>query len=210
MNITIAAEIMNKAGKQIKIEPEKLVEITPPYENFHYLKKTGEEWEFGLESIERQEVPKEKVIKRFKSEKDAAKHFLMSRLSAFYFAKEIRPFMMKHEEFDIGGPNFNERKFHEAIYLIGIPPMLISLNDTIIKSNRIILESKGDQFIVMYRGANGKTISSTLPVNKKRALFFAFKKLFLLNLFNKEVKELLIEHGQGNMIGDEDISVFLT
>lgn len=111
MNISIAAEIMNKAGKQIKLEPEKLVELNPPFENYHYLIKVGEEWEFGLASIERQEVPKEKVIKRFKSEKDAAKHFLMNRLSAFYFSKEVRPFMMKHEEFDIGGQTLMKEHF---------------------------------------------------------------------------------------------------
>ncbi|MGM0852572.1 MAG: hypothetical protein ACQEWI_08170 [Bacillota bacterium] len=210
MNIITVAKIMNKAGKQITIEPDKLVEINPPYENYHYLKEVGEDWEFGLMLVERQEVPNEKVIKLFKSEEDAAMYFLMNRLSAFYFAKRIRPFMMEHEEFDIGGPKFNERKFHEAIYLIGIPPTLISLNDTIVKTNRIIVEAEDDRFIVKYRGGNGKTISSTLPVSKKRALFFAFKKLFLLYLFNEEVNELLIEHGEGNNVTDEDISVFLT
>jgi hypothetical protein len=210
MNISIAAKIMNKAGEQIKIEPEKLVEINPPYENYHYLKKVGEEWEFGLLLVERQEVPSEKVIKLFKSEEEAAMYFLMNRLSAFYFDKRIRPFMMKHEGFDIGGPEFNERKFHEAIYLVGIPPTLISFNETISKANRIIVEAEDEKFIVKYRGEDGKTISSTLPVSKKRALFFAFKKLFLFHLFNKEVKDLLIEHGEGNDITDEDISVFLT
>jgi hypothetical protein len=210
MYISIAAKIMNKAGKQIKIEPEKLVEINPPYENYHYLKKVGEEWEFGLLLVERQEVPSEKVIKLFKSEEEAAMYFLMNRLSAFYFDKRIRPFMMKLEGFDIGGPEFNERKFHEAIYLVGIPPTLFSLNETISKANRIIVEAEDEKFIVKYRGEDGKTISSTLPVSKKRALFFAFKKLFLFHLFNKEVTDLLIEHGEGNDITDEDISVFLT
>jgi hypothetical protein len=210
MNISIAAKIMNKAGKQIKIEPEKLVVINPPYENYHYLKKVGEEWEFGLLLVERQEVPSEKVIKLFKSEEEAAMYFLMNRLSAFYFDKRIRPFMMEHEEFDIGSPEFNERKFHEAIYLVGIPPTLFSLNETISKANRIIVEAEDEKFIVKYRGEDGKTISSTLPVSKKRALFFAFKKLFLFHLFNKEVTDLLIEHGEGNDITDEDISVFLT
>lgn len=210
MNISIAAKIMNKAGKQITIEPDKLVEINPPYENYHYLKKVREEWEFGLLLVERQEVPNEKVIKLFKSEEEAAMYFLMNRLSAFYFAKRIRPFMMEHEEFDIGGPEFNERKFHEAIYLIGISPTLFSLNDTILKTNRIIVDAEDDKFIVKYRGEDGKTISSTLPISKKRALFFAFKKLFLIYIFNKEVKNLLIEHGEGNNITDEDISVFLT
>jgi|GEM_PF-3829097 len=210
MYISIAAKIMNKAGKQIKIEPEKLVEINPPYENYHYLKKVGEEWEFGLLLVERQEVPSEKVIKLFKSEEEAAMYFLMNRLSAFYFDKRIRPLMMKLEGFDIGGPEFNERKFHEAIYLVGIPPTLFSLNETISKANRIIVEAEDEKFIVKYRGEDGKTISSTLPVSKKRALFFAFKKLFLFHLFNKEVTDLLIEHGEGNDITDEDISVFLT
>jgi hypothetical protein len=210
MNISIAAKIMNKVGKQITIEPDKLVEINPPYENYHYLKKVREEWEFGLLLVERQEIPNEKVIKLFKSEKEAAVYFLMNRLSAFYFAKRIRPFMMEHEEFDIGGLEFNERKFHEAIYLIGIPPTLFSLNDTILKTNRIIVDAEDDKFIVKYRGEDGKTISSTLPISKKRALFFAFKKLFLIYIFNKEVKDLLIEHGEGNNITDEDISVFLT
>ncbi|MGM0751801.1 MAG: hypothetical protein ACQET6_07685 [Bacillota bacterium] len=212
MNISIAAKIMNKAGKQITIEPDKLVEINPPYENYHYLKKVREEWEFGLLLVERQEIPNEKVIKLFKSEKEAAVYFLMNRLSAFYFAKRIRPFMMKQEGFDIGGPEFNERKFHEAIYLVGIPPTLFSLNETISKANRIIVEVEGEdeKFIVKYRGEDGKTISSTLPVSKKRALFFAFKKLFLFHLFNKEIKDLLLEHGEGNDITDEDISVFLT
>jgi hypothetical protein len=210
MNICIAAKIMNKVGKQVTIEFDKLVEVNPPYENYHYLRKVGGEWEFRLMLVERQEVPYVKVIKLFKTEEKVAMYFLMNRLSAFYFDKRIRPFMMKHEGFDIGGPEFNERNFHEAIHLIGIPPTLFSLNGTIVKTNRIIVEEEDGTFIVKVRGEDGKTISSTLPVSKKRALFFAFKKLFLFHLFNKEVKDLLIEHGEGNDITDEDISVFLT
>ncbi|MGF2616401.1 hypothetical protein FZC84_01275 [Rossellomorea vietnamensis] len=120
MDIITAANILNEAGKQVKIEKGKIIEVTPPYENYYYLQKTSEEWEYCLKLIEKQEVTNEEVIRSFKNENDAAKYFVLDILSALYFAKDIRPFIMKND-FDIGGPKFDERKFHEAVSILGIP-----------------------------------------------------------------------------------------
>ncbi|RIW30399.1 hypothetical protein D3H55_16830 [Bacillus salacetis] len=208
MDIITAAKILNNTGKQVTVEKEKIIEVTPPFENYHYLRKKGEEWEYGLMLIERQEISNEEVIKSFKNERDAAKYFVLDSLSAFYFAKDIRPFMMKND-FDIGGPKFDETKFNEAVSILGIPSNWYSLNGKTLNENRIIVEPENEYFKVKFTGESGRTISSTLPVSKKRALFFAFKKLFLLHLFNKEVYQLFKEHGEGQNVTDEDIEIFL-
>src|SRR5699024_11022061 len=74
----------------------------------------------------------------------------------------------------------------------------------------VSIEEKGDKYIVVYYGNGGKEINSTYPIAKSQALFLAFRKGFLLHLYETRVKDLLRKNGLKDEITDKDINIFIT
>jgi len=53
-------------------------------------------------------------------------------------------------------------------------------------------------------------IQSTVAIQNQRALFIAFKKVYLLYQFENEVKNLLETEGIANNFSEGDINTFLS
>ena len=210
MNIDQASKLLNQLGKLTEVNNKQIEEIASPFENYHKLIKNGEIWEFGLFMVERQNNNYFKPLKQFSTESEGAKYFFLNRLSAYYFAEKISPFIMNHSQYDIGGPSFSEKKLLNAMSLLGIPSTLLSLD--LEHKNRAIKLKKVDElnFTVSYVDSKGNTVKSTIPMDYQRALFITFKKVFLLHLFEYDVSRVLEAEGIRLDFSDEDINVFLT
>ena len=205
---------MNNLGIVTTCNDDFLKEIKPPYENYYKLEKSNNTWLFGLFMVEKQNNPYLKEIKKFDSETEGAKYFLLNRLSAYYFSERVRQFIMRYDELDIGGATFNASKLNRAMSLIGIPSSTLVIGKLENKrlDNRIIKLTEEDEasFIVSFIDSNGKVIQSTIPLDYQRALFIVFKKVYLLYLFEREVSGLLDKKGLKKDISDKDISIFLS
>ncbi|MFK3961942.1 hypothetical protein [Pseudalkalibacillus hwajinpoensis] len=213
MNIKQVSMFMNKLGVLTTCENNVLQEIKQPYENYYKLEEDNNTWLYGLFMVENQNNPYLKEIKKFDSETDGAKHFLLSRLSSYYFSKRVRQFMMENDELDIGGPPFDENKLYKAMASSGIPASTILLGqfDKTVINNRVIKLTEKDEndFVVSFINSNGKVVHSTLPIHYQRAYFMVFKKAYLLHLFEQEVSDLLEKENLRKDISDRDISIFL-
>lgn len=208
--ISQAAKILNHIGKITEVKENYIKEVLPPYENYCVLEIKGEIWEFGLFMVERQNNNYFKPIKQFSTESEGAKYFFLNRLSEYYFAEKISPFIMNHPQYDIGGPSFSEKKLLNAMSLLGIPSTLLSLDQE--HKNRAIKLTKVDElnFTVSYVDSKGNTVKSTIPIDYQRTLFIAFKKVFLLHLFEQNVSRILQFEGVRAEISEENLNVFLT
>ncbi|MCD2368031.1 hypothetical protein ACWTIN_17155 [Bacillus paralicheniformis] len=134
----------------------------------------------------------------------------MDSLSTFYFLEKFQRFVMEHEELDIGGPTFDQSKLFKAMSILGIPASLFALGQSQVRNRAIMLEMKDEtSSIVSFVNDKGNVIQSTLAIRNQRALFIAFKKIYLLYQFENEVKNLLEAEGIANYFSEGDINTFL-
>ncbi|MFB6498289.1 hypothetical protein [Bacillus haynesii] len=211
MNINQALKILNKLGKSTTLEDSCIKENVAPYENFYKLKKDKDKWVYGLFMVERQNNPYLEITKEFDNEVEGAKHFFLDRLSSFYFLEKFQLFVMEHEELDIGGPTFDQSKLFQAMSILGIPASLFALGQSQVKNRAIMLEIEDEaSSIVSFVNNKGNVIQSTVAIQNQRALFIAFKKVYLLYQFENEVKNLLEAEGIANNFSEGDINTFLS
>ncbi|MCY9268712.1 hypothetical protein, partial [Bacillus licheniformis] len=80
-----------------------------------------------------------------------------------------------------------------------------------VKNRAIMLEKKDEtSSIVSFVNDKGNVIQSTVAIQNQRALFIAFKKVYLLYQFENEVKNLLETEGIANNFSEGDINTFLS
>jgi len=210
VNINQAHKILNKLGKSTTLEDSCIKENVAPYENFYILKNDKDKWVYGLFMVERQNNPYLEITKEFYNEVEGAKHFFLDRLSSFYFLEKFQLFVMEHEELDIGGPTFDQSKLFQAMSILGIPASLFALGQSQVKNRAIMLEMEDEaSSIVSFVNNKGNVIQSTVAIQNQRALFIAFKKVYLLYQFENKVKNLLETEGIANNFSEGDISTFL-
>lgn len=211
MDIGQVSRLLNHVGKLTTYQDNCIKEDAPPYENYYMLEKSGEKWEYGLFTLERENNPYLRKIKEFNTEAEGAKYFLLDRLSSYYYSERVGPFIMDHTELDIGGQNFDENKLVKALSLVGIPSSLYVIDKSQIKGRAIMLTQKDDtNSIVSFIDSIGNTVQSTVPINNQRALLVAFRKVFMLYLFETEVNQLLEAENITNVFTDKDINIFLS
>lgn len=117
---------------------------------------------------------------------------------------------MEHEELDIGGPTFDQGKLFKAMSILGIPASLFALVQSQVRNRAIMLEKEDEtSSIVSFVNDKGNVIQSTVAIQNQRALFIAFKKVYLLYQFENEVKNLLETEGIANNFSEGDINTFL-
>ncbi|MFT0804203.1 hypothetical protein VSK91_23055 [Bacillus swezeyi] len=211
MNINQACKLLNALGKLISIKDGYIKEEVPPYENYYKLEKNKDKWVYGLWMCERENTPYMKVVKEFDNEAEGVKYFFLDRLSSYYFLKKVQPFMMEHGELDIGGPTFDKNKLYQAMSILKIPSSLSVLEKSEIK-NRAIMLTKEDETnsVVSFVDGRGNVIQSTIAIKNQRALFIAFKKIYMLYIFENEIINLLKAQGIANDFSEKDINIFLS
>lgn len=210
MNITQVAKLLNRVGKLVEIKDGYLREKEFHAENYHKLEKVDGVWEFGIVMIERATNPIMRKLKEFSTETEGAKYFFLDRLSSFFFSEKVRPFMMEHDELDIGGSNFDIDMLFKTMSLLSIPSSLLIIAKQKVKQRSIQLERVDEtNYIVSFIDEKGDIIHSTIPINYHRALFIAFKKVYMLHLFKQEVIKLLEGEEIINDFSENDISIFL-
>ncbi|MCI4129871.1 hypothetical protein [Bacillus haynesii] len=211
MNINQAHKILNKLGKSTTLEDSCMKENVAPYENFYILKRDEDKWVYGLFMVERQNTPYLEITKEFDTEVEAAKHFFLDRLSSFYFLEKFLLFVMEYEGLGIGGPTFNQSKLFKAMSILGIPASLFALGQSQVRNRAIMLEMEDEaSSVVSFVNDKGNVIQSTVAIRNRRALFIAFKKVYLLYQFENEVKNLLEAEGIANNFSEGDINTFLS
>ncbi|MBU5465774.1 hypothetical protein KQI49_02895 [Virgibacillus sp. MSJ-26] len=208
MDIKITAKMLNDVGKKIIYNKNKLEEVVPDFQNYYVLKKAEDKWVYGLFMQEGNNQPYLKSDEQFLKESEASKYFFLKQLSRFYFNTIIKSFIQKHPALGIGRPQFDEESLLNSFKSAGIPKEILSKE----KDNKmsVSIEEKGDKYIVVYYGNGGKEINSTYPIAKSQALFLAFRKGFLLHLYETRVKDLLRKNGLKDEITDKDINIFIT
>ncbi|WP_226668930.1 hypothetical protein [Metabacillus litoralis] len=210
MNIIQVAKLLNRVGKLVEIKDGYLKENEFYSENYYQLKEVDGVWKFGLVMIERTYNPIIRKEKEFSTETEGAKYFFLDRLSSFFFLEKVRPFMMEHDELDIGGANFDIDMLFKTMSLLSIPSTLLIIAKQKVKQRSIQLERVDEtNYIVSFIGEKGDNIHSTIPINYHRALFIAFKKVYMLHLFEEEVIKLLEDEEIINDFSENDISIFL-
>ncbi|MEH6974203.1 hypothetical protein [Bacillus sp. JJ675] len=211
MDIKQACTLLNRIGKPVSLQDSGIKEDVPPYENYHRLEKRTDKWIYGLFVCERENNPYLKTIKEFNEEVEGVKYFFLDRLSSFYFLNKIQAFMRDHEELDIGGPKFDDNKLLKAMSLFGIPSSFFVLRQSEIKSKAIMMTKVDeDHSIISFVNSNGNVIHSTISIKNQRALFIAFKKIFMLYIFENEVIKLLESEGIANEFSERDVNTFLS
>ena len=211
MDINQVAKLLNSVGEFTSCQNNCIKEDEAPYENYYKLEKNGNKWEYGLYMQERQNTPHFKVIKEFHKEEEGAKYFLLARLSSYYFKKKVQPFVMNHNELDIGGDHFNESKLYQSMSLLGIPSTFFVTDRSQIQHRAILLTKKDHtKSIVSFVDYKGNMIHSTVPINHQRALFITFKKVYMLYLFETEVSKLLKTEGLEHDVVEREINIFLS
>ncbi|MDQ0216298.1 hypothetical protein J2S13_002739 [Oikeobacillus pervagus] len=95
--------------------------------------------------------------------------------------------------------------------ILSIPSSLLLKAKQHVK-NRAIKLTKVDEtnFIVSFVDCNANIVQSTIPIDYERALFIAFKKVYMLYLFEQEVKKLLEMEEIKSEFSDKEISIFLS
>ncbi|MBM7605182.1 hypothetical protein JOC75_003205 [Metabacillus crassostreae] len=210
MNIIQVAKLLNRVGKLVETKDGYLKEKEFYSENYYQLSEVDGVWEFGLVMIERTNNPKMRKLKEFSTETEGAKYFFLDRLSSFFFSEKVRPFMMAHDELDIGGSNFDIDMLFKTMSLLSIPSSLLIKAKQKVKQRSIQLERVDEtNYIVSFIGEKGEIIHSTIPINDHRALFIAFKKVYMLHLYEQEVTKLLEDEEIINDFSENDINLFL-
>lgn len=117
-----------------------------------------------------------------------------------------------HDEFDIHGPKFNEAKLLQAMAILSIPtryfvtdPSQITIGERCI----MLMEKDQGKSVVSFVGRSGKVILHSVPMMNQLALFYAFREVYLLYLYETEVKKLFISENIKNDISEEEIYIFL-
>lgn len=211
MDILQVSKILNKIGISTVSDIDYLEEKkNGPHENYYkFQKKTEDTWVYGIFMVEKQNKPHLEVIKEFNTESEGVKYYFLKRLASYYFSEKVSTFKMEHSELDIGGITFNEEKFFKAMHMLGIPLYLIKIG-RVSAGNRAINISKVDDTnsVVSFVNSEGDLVHSSLPLSHHRALSFAFRKVYLLYIYEQEVSNILEE--EGIVLSDDDINIFLT
>ncbi|MDG5472083.1 hypothetical protein P6709_09995 [Jeotgalibacillus sp. ET6] len=209
MNMKQAAELLSQEGISTILKPNVLQEEPRPYESYYQLKKSEEKWLYGLFMVERQNNPYLKVRKEFNTEEEGAKYFFIDRLSSHYFLKNIQEFISQHPEVDIYSDTFDEEELQRAMSLLSIPLYYLAIEETKGKNKAIRLDKKDDNYtVISFLNDEGECVNSTLPIENESLLFFAFKTIYKLYLFEKRLSPLLELHHLRDEFTDDDIVLF--
>jgi len=211
MNIKQAAELLNREGKSMLLKSNELQEEVSAFSNYYHLKLNEHKWLYGVWMVERQNNPYIKVEKEFESEEEAAKYLFLKLLSSHYFSKYVGEFMKRHPELAIGEDSFDERGLRQSMSLLKIPSSFLIKDKTQAKNRAIMLNEKGDeQNFLSFVNSNGEIVHSSLPMDNQSALFFAFKGIYMLYLFEKKVSPLLESYDLRDEFTDHDINFFIS
>ncbi|MGD7044802.1 hypothetical protein [Jeotgalibacillus proteolyticus] len=210
MNMKQAAELLSREGKSMIYKNNSLQEEVSPYDNYYQLKEDEHKWVYGFWMVERQNNPYFKKRKEFDTEEEGAKYFFLQTLSTHYFSKYLEEFIKQHPEVDIYGDTFDERVLRQAMSLLSIPSTLLANDKNQITNKAIVLEKSGDSHtVILFVNEKGETVKSTLPIENESVMFFAFKKVYKLYLFEKKVSPLLESYNLRDQFTDEDIFLFI-
>jgi hypothetical protein len=210
MKIKDAAELLNNEGIKVSYNNNFIKEELPPYTNYYQLEKK-DTWEYGMFICERENNPYVKSIYNFDSEDESVKYFYLDRLSSYYFKNRIQPFIAQHNEFDIGGTNFSEDKLVESLYILSIPSSYLfnKKNKNSTTMSILVEQTSNTLYKISLIGTNGAVLQSVPPMSRQRALFLAFKKVYLLYIYDTTVSETLRKFGLLNEFKEEDVRYFL-
>ncbi|MDG5472085.1 hypothetical protein P6709_10005 [Jeotgalibacillus sp. ET6] len=209
MNMKQAAELLSREGKSMIYKNNSLQEDVSPYDNYYQLKEDEHKWVYGFWMVERQNNPYFKKQKEFKTEEEGAKYFFLQTLSTHYFFKYIEEFIDQHPELDLDGDTFDEKRIQKAMDLLSIPSTLLAKDKNQITNRAIVLEKSGDSHtVILFVNDKGETVKSTLPIENDSVMFFAFKTVYSLYLFENKVSPLLESYNLRDQFTDEDIFRF--
>ncbi|MDG5472084.1 hypothetical protein P6709_10000 [Jeotgalibacillus sp. ET6] len=209
MNMEQAAELLRHEGIPIINNNNCIQEEVLPHSNYSQLKLNKDKWLYGVWMIERENNPYLDVEEEFNSEDEGAKYFFIDLLSSHYFSKYVEEFMMNHPEFGIGRDTFDERGLLTAMSLLSIPSSYLIKDKNEAKNRAILLDRDDDTTVISLVNPSGQIAKSSLPIKNHRALFFAFKGIYKLYLFEKKVSPLLEPYNLRNEFSDEDIFSFI-
>lgn len=113
-----------------------------------------------------------------------------------------------HRELEIGYPTFDENKLSKVMLLLITPSSLLVFGNYQVNHRTIKLTKEDDtNYTVSFIGVNGYIIHPSLPMKYHRALFFTFRDIYLLHIYEQGISKIL--EGEGIILSDEDINSFL-
>lgn len=208
MKIKDVTELLNAVGVKVSYNNNIIKEDVPPYTNYYQLEKK-DSWEYGLFICELENQPYVKNIYNFDSEDEGAKYFFLDRLSSYYFTNRIQPFIAQYKEFNIGGTNFSEDKLIKALNMLSIPSSYVYDKKNNVTMSISIEQTSDTLYKLSVIGKNGAVLQSVPPMSRQRALFMAFKKVYLLYIYDTMVSETLRNFSLLNEFKEEDVRYFL-
>lgn len=154
-----------------------------PLEN-HYGIRLNEKqyWEFCFVQLERRSIPEYKKIKEFNNKEDALIYFFLDRLRDYFLTNEVNLNM----DFEI--ENWTTSILLTKLKSCNIPQCYLSYGDLLNKYSIKCFETDGSWYNAII-GGNKEILVISPPLEDRNTAFLStFRRIYLLFLFNKYVK----------------------
>jgi len=210
MDIKQVAELLGQLGIQVKATNVS-IHVIPLYqdENIYKLEKRGDQWFFLFIQNERG-TGKERIVKTFRSEAEAAIYFLLFTLQSSFKQNYIYPYREKNRSLNIGDTNFTFADLQKALRSLPISQVNYRFFDeptvpySIHLSRMTPTESK-----VKLIGKNNQLVFETIELEDWLAYSVMLNYVYLLALLEETANRL----AQPNILmclSDEEVEIFLS
>ncbi len=190
--------ILEKENCRMIITESAIREETHPSDNYYQLIEVDGEWEHSLKVNERTNQPEKREIKRFETETEGAKYFLLNRLLSCYNNICVYAAAGALSE----APTITEMK--EALTREGVSSDKLQYQERDVKNTYILVNKVDEEHVILSLYVDGMEMESSIPLRNRRGLGIAFMKAFLLDLFEKKVEPIFkrenIPYGQDDLV----------
>lgn len=195
MNMEQAYRILASAGLPVQYKDNCLKESLPEYEHSYQLEK-GDQWEYSEVNDEDQIIDH----KKFSTEAEGIKYFVLNRLHSFYLKKYMKISPLAYEitsfsEFAERMEKLGIKNDHYSFSTIKPQSFLGTLEDNLVTINYINKEK------------NKGFVSSSLDFD--RGLPILFNYVYLLHLLKKLEENLMDEQVIDKPFTDEYIRILI-
>ncbi|WZY01331.1 hypothetical protein NSQ26_04655 [Bacillus sp. FSL W7-1360] len=208
MDIRDVGKVLNAIGEKTVYVDGRLEQVPSPYEDYYLLKEEKGKWEYGVFKRYMKNTPYFQKEKTFDTREEGSRFFFLDRLSSYYSLTVVHP-LLARKDLHIYDDTFDVSKLRYALSVAGVSKDLFYVDQK--PSHRaVVLESKGTDCIISFFGTSGNKVSSSLPLELHRALFFTFQSVVKLHLFETEVSMFLKQENVAVTFTDEEIDFFIS